>query len=143
MGRNPRLAVLVGLGAIAALSFISGLVNLSKGSHPAAEESASRPPSLPVPLEGVTQTVRTARTHYSSWGRNPFTFEEKVSAAPNTNLSLTGVAWDKEKPQAVINGRIVGVGDVVAGHRVVSIKEDRVILNDGVSNVELPLWRKR
>ena len=144
MGRNTRLAILIGLGAIAILSFVHGLSSLSKGSPPPAKESLPSAPSSTVLTETLAPTTgRTARSRYFAWGRNPFTFEEKSPVIQKASLSLNGIAWDKEKPQAVINGRIVGVGDTVAGQRVVSIKQDRVILNDGVSNIELHLWRKK
>jgi len=47
--------------------------------------------------------------------------------------------YDKKYPQAIINGEVVGIGATVGGKRVVDIKEDRVILNDGSKDFELRL----
>lgn len=42
------------------------------------------------------------------------------------NLSLTGIAWDKSRPMAVINGVVVGVGDTVGEAKVRRIDFDSV-----------------
>ena len=68
--------------------------------------------------------------------RDPF------SAAPieiYQGPQLQGVLWDQNHPTAIINGQIVAVGDKMNGNRVVDIKRDRVILNNGVDNLELIL----
>lgn len=42
------------------------------------------------------------------------------------NLSLTGIAWDRSRPMAVINGVVVGVGDTVGEAKVKRIDFDSV-----------------
>lgn len=60
--------------------------------------------------------------------RNPFSeAERKKEEALTSGLILSGIVWDKNKPKAVINGRIVKVGDVVGGKTVTKIEKDRVI----------------
>ena len=57
-------------------------------------------------------------------------------------LVLDGIAWDRKSPRAVVNDRIVAVGDEVGGSTVVEIRKDRVILNNGAADFELRLGRR-
>ncbi len=73
--------------------------------------------------------------------RDPFSGKLYESANKNPkdpySLNLAGIIWDKDKPLALINNDVVGVGDYVKGNIIVSIKNDRVILNDGVKEFEI------
>jgi len=78
-----------------------------------------------------------------AWVRDPFsgklyTSVRKQGNTPKT-LSLAGIIWDKNKPAALINDKVVGVGDRVGGSTVVSIKNDRVLLNDGTNDFEIKI----
>lgn len=72
----------------------------------------------------------------SEWGKDPFTYKPLAHMG---DLRLGGIVWDEEAPTAIIDGEIVGVGDVIGGNVVVEIQPDRVILNDGSEMVELTL----
>ena len=143
--QNRKLTLLLVTGAVALLSIVQGFLNLSKGKHTGASTAA---PSLlnsqiPQALES-SKNIYATRTRYREWGRNPFVLSQHVTESGVSDaLFLSGIAWDNVRPQAVINGRIVGVGDTVEGSRVVEIKRDLVILDDGTSRSELPLWRKK
>lgn len=74
--------------------------------------------------------------------RDPFTFtfaksQPDSSVASARELRLSGIVWDQDNPGAIINNKIVAVGQEVDGNKVVDIKENRVILNDGTHNFEL------
>lgn len=74
--------------------------------------------------------------------RDPFTFtfarsQPDSSAASARELRLSGIVWDHDNPSVIINNKIVAVGQEVDGNKVVDIKENRVILNDGTRNFEL------
>jgi len=62
----------------------------------------------------------------------------KNKSSSNT-LSLSGIIWDAQKPLALINGMTVKVGDAVGNYVIVSIEQDKVILNDGAKDFELKL----
>lgn len=51
----------------------------------------------------------------------------------------SGILWSQEHPLAIINEAIVKVGDKVGVNTVMDMKQDRVILNDGVKETELRL----
>jgi len=74
--------------------------------------------------------------------RDPFTLAP-ISTTPTSSdkeaLSLTGIVWDKENPVAIINGRIVKVGNTVSGNTVLAINPSNVILSDGNRTIELKL----
>jgi len=79
----------------------------------------------------------------SSWVRDPFSGKTYISMRKSESVSkaltLAGIIWDKDKPAALINDRIVNVGDRIGGNTVVSIKNDRVLLNDGTNDFELKI----
>lgn len=52
-------------------------------------------------------------------------------------LSLTMILRDSANMRAIINESVVGVTDVVAGARVIAIKEDSVVLRRAGQNITL------
>ena len=74
--------------------------------------------------------------------RDPF-FKQIIDPANksslSSDLSLSGIVWDQDNATAIINNTIVKIGSEIAGNTVINIKEDRVILNDGVRNFELKI----
>jgi len=74
-----------------------------------------------------------------SWVRDPFS-GKLYSSTSEMELRLEGILWDPKKPAAIINGEVVKVGDVLAsGSRVIAIKQNSVIINDGARNIEIKL----
>ena len=71
-----------------------------------------------------------------SWGRDPFQLGEGSSL---TGLKLQGITWHKKGWKAIINGEIVGVGDMVGQNKVIEIKKNNVVVNDGTNNVTLTI----
>lgn len=73
------------------------------------------------------------------WGRCPFCGKIYSGAGKKeiVDLKLTGILWDEKNPKAVINGRIVGIGKRIGGNIVVDIKQDKVVVNNGIQNFEL------
>jgi hypothetical protein len=72
--------------------------------------------------------------------RDPFTSTLITPIEDSSfRLYLSGILWDEKDPTAIINDRIVGIGDRFGVYSVVNIKQDRVILNDGFSDFELRL----
>ena len=140
---NKKLIVLIGLAFLALLSLLYGILTPSKvkrqlSSKPDLSEGR---PAKPLP-SFVLAERSLARSDYPSWGRSPF-LPKGASTSTGGKLILDGIAWDKKSPRAVINDRIVEVGDEIGGMSVVEIKKDRVILNDGKTNIELRLGRRK
>jgi Tfp pilus assembly PilM family ATPase len=64
---------------------------------------------------------------------------EAMPPEASYEIILTGIFWEEKNPLAIINGKVVGLGQPVADKKVVGIKRDRVILSDGQSTVEIKL----
>jgi hypothetical protein len=99
------------------------------------------------PLSGINRAWLDQVGGTSSWGRNPFYFpraEDNSSPARETTvdtggLQLSAILYHETGSVAIINHQIVRQGDQIEGRKVVSILEDRVILQDlsGISELRL------
>jgi hypothetical protein len=99
------------------------------------------------PLSGINRGGLDKLQEASSWGRNPFYFpragvngnQERPSAFDGSGLQLSAILYHPEGSVAIINHQIVRQGDEVAGKKVVSILENRVIMQDlsGVTELRL------
>lgn len=65
----------------------------------------------------------------------------KSQAAQVSSITLSGILWEENNPLAIINNKIVKVGDRVAGCNVVEIRQNSVSLNNGTKDFELKLNR--
>ena len=78
------------------------------------------------------------------WGESPFLIERNAPQSPDLpgqpreqEVRLQGILWDPEAPTAIVNNRVVAVGDQVDRWEVMEIRKDRVFLSDGTSTREL------
>jgi len=79
------------------------------------------------------RSQKKARTTHAEWGQNPFMLKRAQKA-----LYIEGIMWDAKDPKAIINGNIVGAGDVVENKTIVEVKPNSVIIkSDGGEEVEL------
>ena len=67
--------------------------------------------------------------------RDPFADGDAktVSARPasqDERLSLQGVIWSSGRPQAIVNGKIVKIGDTIQDAEVLDIRKDGVKMRD-------------
>ena len=58
----------------------------------------------------------------------PLDFAARPKQVP-PNLILNGIMYLEERPQAIINDSVVGVGDMVSGAKVLSIDKASVFLS--------------
>ena len=141
--RNGKLILLIALSALAVIFLIYGIVTPSgarKGlsaQAPGASAGGSQSPKDLVPIERSAK-----RSEVVASSRNPFTVEP-ITLQRLSPMTLSGIVWDGKNPKAVINDRIVGVGEVIGGRKVMKIEETRVILNDGTNPLELRLGQKK
>jgi len=111
---------------------------------------------LCAPGNIYAQTVRTSGTRDIAYFKNPFhsflpkkpvvdTKTQKQSTKPTTKkpvqqkveppiinlpqFTISGVIWNTERPQAIINNRVVGIGDTVAEARIVAIRKTGIDIN--------------
>ena len=97
-------------------------------------------------LCGASVSAAAATVEYTgATNRDPFKSQlpaVKQSAKPDEKasvkdepvtvdfLTVTGVVWDSEKPQAIINGKVVSIGGQVSGAELVAINEAGVQVRD-------------
>ena len=64
--------------------------------------------------------------------------EPKVRSSSAAGLTLSGIIWDRRKPLAIINDRVVSVGDSVKGSTILEILKDMIVFEqDGIYHT---LW---
>jgi len=116
--------------------------------HPAAMPAQNIPPPDTAKADAAgakpLYQIQEEESRNLQFKRNPF--EAPVAQSPKplspaASISLTGIVWDKDRPMAIINGKIVKAGDRVAGCNVVEIKETSVLLTDGLKDIEVKLSR--
>jgi len=96
---------------------------------------------IPAPPVKIKESRQDAG---AEWGRDPFSGKTYTAASQSqrvTDLKIDGIIWDPKEPLAMINGRVVKKGDNFKGNVIVDIKEDRVILNDGIQDFELKVGK--
>jgi len=77
------------------------------------------------------------------WGKNPFYHWYEMPAgvgqiySDEVRLHLLGVLFREYQAHALINNRIVTVGDEIEGFRVSEISRDSVVLKNGETTVTL------
>lgn len=85
---------------------------------------------------------------YDSHGRkDPFSppvisAVEKAGTEILAGVRLEGIIWDKKKPMAIINDKVVGIGDSVSGAEIIDIKKNEVIFGVNGQKVTVKLRAK-
>lgn len=97
----------------------SGMVNPTPAAvlHPAPE-----PLSNPAAPESTNKTTVAGQSDTNQ----PAAAEPVAPAAPP--LKLQGITYNPRRPSAMINGRVIFLGDRVREYRVLSIRSDEVVL---------------
>lgn len=121
------------------LAVIYGFYNLKDRFDQKSAEPA------PVSQVQPPQIVRPAKTidieEYSTlaWGHDPFYRAKRnrpvASVEKQIEWILNGILYDKKRPTAVINKKIVGVGDKIKGARIIDITKTKVILKKENSDI--------
>lgn len=109
-----------------------------------AASAEHQPGAQPVPVmsseplyvrfQKETEGLELIRDPFSKQAITPTAVKGKVSS-----LQLNGIAWDEERPTAIINNEIAEVGSQIDEYTVVEIRKDRVILSDGEQNLVLTI----
>lgn len=138
---QQQVAILAGLGVVAALIYGRGLVR-APSSKPAVDHAASVAPDQPTqpdqPLrrayKSATRAQQLAHAGSLAWGRDPFL---RAGGGDVPGLTLSGILWDPSDAIAIINGQMLHVGQECDGFLVVEIQPDRVTVSDGVTTYQL------
>ncbi|MGE0267220.1 MAG: hypothetical protein AB7S78_02010 [Candidatus Omnitrophota bacterium] len=53
--------------------------------------------------------------------QTPVTADLKAPELPQPKFTITGILWNSDRPQAIINGQVVDIGDIVQEFKIESI----------------------
>ena len=58
---------------------------------------------------------------------------------PLPGINIAGVVWNTDRPQAIINGQIAGIGDMVSGVKIIDIQKTgiTVLFQDRTETLEI------
>jgi len=102
----------------------------SSGSNQAATDAVKKPLIVQKPVVEDD----------SAWGRCPFSGKVFYGEAKALDLKLTGILWDEDNPQAIINDEIRGIGQKVGKFLIIEILPEEVIVSDGTEKFELKIY---
>lgn len=124
MRRLGRCAV------VAVLILLGGRVFAAEAQPP-----AGRPQALTGSTEGMAGLSELNMTGLEQlqvprWGRDPFALPSK-EAAISGELTLTAILYHPQSQLAIVNGRMVKVGDEIEGRQVVAIDPDHIVIREG------------
>lgn len=115
------------------------------GRHHRVEEVETES-AMPRPAPGLD---RETIEEYSTipWGKDPFYHSLRPGGASpvpgKVRLHLLGILYREINARALINDRIVGEGDSVAGFTVEKITRDYVTLSNGKETIRLQVEKER
>ena len=88
-------------------------------------------------IEGIqskTNSQLTLMRNPFNWGQNYFSRKRPLKKEA---LTLEAILWNEVRPMAVINSKLVMIGDAVADYIVMEIQEKKVVLSqpDGTERI--------
>lgn len=121
---------------------------LGSQAQPAQLEIGMNLSAFVMPGKAIKNTESEARPPL--YFANPFEESQKAAVKPDgtqkkkiseTGLILQGL-WKGKETKVFINDKMVGIGDSVDGYKLISIKEDKVVVQKGGKRYTLPLGGK-
>ena len=91
----------------------------------------------PMPVIRTQDAVKKLAA--GEWKRDPFYNKMRTEVYQSSNLQLKGISMGNNKPYVTINDQILTLGDVIAGHKLVEIQRNKVLLQKGADRFYLQL----
>lgn len=107
-------------------------------SHTEADADHTPQPSQPATISAAVESGGSIAPIRAPT-RADREFVGQAQLPDGTLIDLEGIAWSESEPFALLNGQVVGVGEVVRAYRVLEIQRDRVILEQSDDRVVLRL----
>lgn len=95
--------------------------------------------TLKESLSDLNRILPSKKVVNSSWGRDPFVPLTGDGLGKPANLKLTAIIYNAKKPSAIVNNKILYIGDNMDGQKVIDITKQYVILRGigGVYKLEM------
>lgn len=133
--KDKKVIILIVVSVLAVAALIHGITAGPGGAGKKA--AAISGPQGPAAQEAFTGMRHAKRSTYKAWKKSPFI---KTGGYETTSdLALKGIIGSGSNLKAMIGDSIVRKGDKIGNNKVIDIKKDRVILNDGVADFEIKL----
>lgn len=145
MSENTRKKMVYGVLVVA---IIWGIINNPFAEQTPHQFANSTDSAQWLPEDSVAEPVEVAGVARSDsllrWKHDPFIRPQKakIVQAESFGLALSAISIANGKSMAMINGKIVGSGEIIDGWAVVDIQEQSVFLKKGSRNKELKLKRR-
>ncbi|MBI3312206.1 MAG: hypothetical protein HYZ88_01605 [Candidatus Omnitrophica bacterium] len=119
-------------------------VTTPTGPSEQPEASEPRPPApeisrdLFLPPDAFQQRIRQRELEQERQSQPPSAAPAPEAAAVDlSRFTVQGVFWGTSRPQAIINRKIVSVGDEIDGAKITSISKERILLELNGTEAEL------
>lgn len=116
------------------LALIYGFYNLKDSFDKKNTVLAPAPVVQTVPQVIIpAKSIDIEKYETLNWGRDPF-YRAKKGGRPvivekaKPDWILNGILFNKNAPSAVINKKIVGIGDKINGAKIIEITKSKVVL---------------
>jgi type II secretory pathway component PulC len=130
------------------LAVIYGLANLeSKGPKTDTSSQPVPAPANRVPMRPSPNQIDIAKYNSLPWGKDPFVHETSTAGSAEVPSGavweLGGILYDDTNPAAIINSRIVRVGQSIEGARVLRINKKMVTLEKDGREFSITLEKEK
>ena len=108
-------------------------------SKPAVSRQAP-PAATSASFARIDKTINVADMKLKGWGSDPFRARNKKTAnkkAPKKVWKLSGIVFNDFNPLAIINGKSIGVGDIIEGAKVLKIERKKVVIEYAGKSISL------
>ena len=120
--RNKKHRALILLLGTYGLTMLMIKFALAQDSSPAPVASYS----FKNPFASLLPEKKPEEAPSKEAASKPIIEQPKVVVVTPPNLSVTGIVWNSNRPQAIINNQVVGVGDTIAEVTIVNITRNGV-----------------
>lgn len=79
-------------------------------------------------LSELNRILPSKKAAVVPWGRDPFVALTGKRAGGTVDLKLTAIIYNNRKPSAIVNNKIIYIGDSIDGQKVIDITKQYVIL---------------
>lgn len=138
--RKILYAALVGAIIWGVYNFVpKSQVSPATTSKPAVSRQAPSA-ALSATFARIDKTINVADMKLKGWGSDPFRARNKKTAnkkAPKKVWKLSGIVFNDFNPLAIINGKSIGVGDMIDGAKVVKIERKKVVIEYAGNSISL------
>jgi type II secretory pathway component PulC len=144
---DPRLRKIIIFSLLVA-SLIYGYRNFtSKTEHGDSFSPKTDIAAESIPIKHPVKTLDIEKYAALEWGPDPFRrggTETVIQDSPTvTGWNLGGILYDDNSPAAIINSRIVRIGESIDGARVMHINKNRVTLEKDGAEFSLTLAKEK